>query len=69
MLIFMTFFANGPSDDETEQQMQNAECRVQNEEDEGTQEIKPVGDGGLNGPSEPQSEIEDAISKATDNDN
>lgn len=69
MLIFMTFFANGPADDETEPQMQNAECRVQNEEDEGTQETKPVGDGGLDGLSEPQSEIEDAISKTTDNDN
>lgn len=67
MLIFMTFFASGPAD-AAEPQMQNAECRVQNEEDEGTQETKPAG-GGLDGLPESQSEIEDATSKTIENDN
>lgn len=64
MLIFMTFFANGPAD-AAEPQMQNAECRVQNEEDEGTQETKPVGDGAHDVPPQTQNTINEEATVGT----
>ena len=53
MLIFMTFFANGPSDDETQPESTGAECDVKKKNDEGA----------------PESPTDEKCDKTTDNDN
>ena len=53
MLIFMTFFANGPSDDETQPESTGAECDVKKENDEGA----------------PESPTDEKCDKTADNDN
>lgn len=70
MLIFMTFFANGPADDEAKPEAQSAECEVQNKENNSSSTASgtpsPTGEGAGETQNE---ENEDVPTKTAENDN